>query len=50
VIKEMAVIGPASGLVGGDEVTQALARLDVDRVLVGAVFAVPVLELAPETV
>src|SRR6516225_10919653 len=44
----MAVIGPAPGLVGRDEITETLPGLDVDRVLVGAVFAVPVLELAPE--
>src|SRR5215813_11293932 len=50
VVEEMAVKGPAPGLVGGDEVTEALARLDIDRVLVGAVFAVPVLQLAPQPV
>src|SRR6516162_10129673 len=46
----MAMIGPASGLIRSDEIGQFLARLDVDRVLVGAVFAVAVLELAPEAV
>src|SRR6516165_6618727 len=44
----MAVIGPASGFVGRDEITETFPGLDVDRVLVGPVFAVPVLELAPE--
>ena len=42
------MIGPAPGLVGRDKITEALARLDIDRMLVGTVFAVPVLELAPE--
>src|SRR6516162_4187056 len=50
VIKEMAVKGPAAGHVGSDEITQPFAWFDVDRVLVGTVFAVPVLELAPESV
>ena len=44
------MIGPAARAVGGDEIAQPLARLDVDRVLVGAVFAVPVFELAPQAV
>src|SRR5215471_9348000 len=50
VVKEMAVKGPAAGRVGGDEITQSFAWFDVDRVLVGTVFAVPVLQLAPESV
>ena len=29
VIEEMAVIGPASGRVGSDEIAQLLARLDL---------------------
>src|SRR5207249_10154573 len=50
VVEEMTVKGPAAGHVGGDEIAQPLARFDVDRVLVGAVGAVPVIELAPQTV
>src|SRR6516165_2847405 len=46
----MAVVGPAAGLVGGDEVTQLLARLDVERVFVRSILTVPVLQLAPEAV
>src|SRR5262245_30844995 len=46
----MAVVGPAAGLVGGDEITEFLARLDVNRMLVRTVFAVAVFELAPEAV
>jgi len=42
------VIGPAPGLIRSDEIGQLLARFDVDRVLVGAVFAMAVFELAPE--
>src|SRR5215469_10506203 len=41
---------PSARARGGDEITQALARFDVDRVLVGAVFAVAVLQLAPQPV
>src|SRR6516225_1100447 len=44
----MAMKGPAPGRIGSDEITEALARFDVDRVLVGTVFAVPVLQLAPQ--
>src|SRR5215813_3397298 len=44
----MAMIGPAAGLVGGDEIAELLAWFDVDRVFVGTIVAVPVLELAPE--
>ena len=42
------MIGPAPGLIRSDEIGQLLARFDVDRVLVGAVFAMAVFELAPE--
>src|SRR6516165_11404206 len=48
VVEEMAMERPAAGRIGGDEITEALARFDVDRVLVGTVFAVPVLQLAPQ--
>src|SRR6516165_3901892 len=48
VVEEMAMERPATGCIGGDEITEALARFDVDRVLVGTVFAVPVLQLAPQ--
>ena len=41
VIEEMAVEGPAAGLIGGDEITQALAGLDEDGVLVGPEVAWP---------
>src|SRR6516162_4208367 len=46
----MAVKGPAAGYVGSNEITQPFTWFDVDRMLVGAVFAVPVLQLAPESV
>src|SRR6516164_4937102 len=46
----MAVIGPATRYVGGYEITELLTRLDVNRVLVGPVLAVPVIELAPQAV
>ena len=42
------MIGPAAGRISGDEIAEPFARFDVDRVFVGAVFALPVLELAPE--
>src|SRR5215471_2049011 len=48
VVEEMAVKGPAAWRIGGDEITEAFARFDVDRVLVGTMFAVPVLELTPQ--
>src|SRR6516165_5028986 len=49
-VKEMAVKGPAAGRIGGNEITQSFAWFDIDRVLVGTVVAMPVLELAPESV
>jgi hypothetical protein len=50
VIEEMAVIRPAPGLVGGDEIGKFLPGLDVDRMLVGPKFPVAVFELAPQAV
>src|SRR6516225_4703721 len=44
----MAVKRPAAGRIRGDEITEALAGFDVDRVLVGSKFPVPVVELAPQ--
>src|SRR5215831_19338997 len=49
-IEEMAVIGPAPGGVGADQIAQLLPGLDIDGVLVGSKLAVPILELAPESV
>src|SRR5215813_6558523 len=46
----MAVKGPAAGLVGGDQIAQPLARFDVDRELEGLILAMPVFELAPQSV
>src|SRR5689334_4906464 len=46
----MAVIGPAPGLIGSDEITEALSGLDIDGVLVGPKLAVAVFELAPQAV
>src|SRR5260370_2927097 len=46
----MAVVRPAARYVGGDEIAQPFAWLDVDRVLVGAVLTMPVLDLAPQPV
>jgi hypothetical protein len=50
VIEEMAVKGPAAGCIGGDEIAEEFARFDVDRVLVGTVVAMSIVELAPEPV
>ena len=44
------MIGPAAGLVGSHEVAELLARLDIDRVLVGTVGTAAVFELAPQAV
>src|SRR5215469_16441277 len=46
----MAMERPAPGRIRGNEVAEPLARFDVDRVLVGPKFPVPVLEFAPEAV
>src|SRR5215469_2640108 len=46
----MAMERPAAGRIRGDEITEALAWLDVDRVLVRPKFPMPVVELAPEAV
>ena len=44
------MIGPAARRVGADQIAQLLARLDIDGVLVRAVLAMPVFELAPQPV
>ena len=41
---------PAAGRIRGDEIAEPVAGLDIDGVLVGAVFALSVLELDPHPV
>src|ERR1700751_2224885 len=50
VVEQVAVVSPAAGCVGADEIAESLGRLDGDGVLERPVLALAVCELSPEAV